>query len=197
MVGPESSAQRMSAYLDERAARPFGNLEISSGRALSSFSKSSFTAASNLLAKADDALIRGDRERADRFMERAAALNYDDHEQTAPAAFASHMMLFDAVTDALEGSVEGDRRWLDAAVATLLSAGVWGQSEMRYVLLAVRQDYATELSESRTIRDVVADVPERAELRDVVMSPAELVEAVTSVLQSLQIYRAALNSTSG
>ncbi len=130
-------------------------------------------------------------------MERAAALNYDDHEQTAPAAFASHMMLFDAVTDALEGSVEGDRRWLDAAVATLLSAGVWGQSEMRYVLLAVRQDYATELSESRTIRDVVADVPERAELRDVVMSPAELVEAVTSVLQSLQIYRAALNSTSG
>jgi hypothetical protein len=94
----------------------------------------------------------------------------------------------------LESSGEGDSRWLDAAVVALSSAGGWGQSEMRRVLLDVRQDYVLEAVESRAIGKVVAGVPERAELRDVMLSPTELAEAVTSVLQILQNYRAALNS---
>jgi len=45
--------------------------------------------------------------------------------------------------------------------------------------------------------DAGADVPKRAELRDVTLTPRELAEAVTSVLQILQTYHAALDSTGG
>ena len=130
-------------------------------------------------------------------MDRAVALNYDEHEQAAPAAFAASMMLFHAVTDALEVSHEGDSRWLDAAVEVMSAAGGWAQSEMRHTLLVVRQDYAIEPRESRTIRDAVAEVPERVELGDVMLTPSELAEAATSMLLILQTYRAALDSTRG
>jgi hypothetical protein len=124
-------------------------------------------------------------------------LDYDRHEQTAPAAYAASMMLFSAVTDALERSAEGDSRWLDTAVEVTSSASGWGQSEMRHVLLVVSQDYVIEERESRTIRDAVAKVAERAELRDATLTPGELGGAVTSVLQILKAYRAALESTTG
>jgi hypothetical protein len=105
------------------------------------------------------------------------------------------MMLFDAVIDALELCPDGDPRWLDAAVAAVSSGGGWGRSEMRHVLLVVRQDYVIEAAESRRIRDVVAEVPEQAELRDVTLTPSELAAAVTSVLETLRVYRAVLDST--
>lgn len=185
----------MNAYFQEQADQPFGDVELISGRTLAPFSTALLTAADNLLTKADRALTDGDAERATRFIDRAAALNYDEHEETAPAAFAASMMLFDTVTDALEGSREGDPRWLEAAVAALASTSGWGQSEMRHVLTTVRQDYVVEPSESRIIEDAVVKVPERADLRDVALSQAELAEAVTSVLQVLQTYRAALNAS--
>ena len=99
------------------------------------------------------------------------------------------------MTDALERSSEGDSRWLGAAVTALSSATGWGQSELRRTLLVIRQDYAVEAEERRTIRDAAVDVPERAELRDVVLPPEELAEAVASVLQILQSYREALNAS--
>jgi hypothetical protein len=68
---------------------------------------------------------------------------------------------------------------------------------MRHTLLVARQDYFIEPRESRIIVDTVAEVPERAELRDVTLTPRELAEAATSVLQILQAYRAALDSTGG
>ncbi|MGH3366207.1 MAG: hypothetical protein ACRDOY_03295 [Nocardioidaceae bacterium] len=184
----------MNAYFQEQADRPFGNVELMSGRALAPFSSAGLTAADNVMAKADRALAGGDLERAGHFIDRAAALNYDEHEKTAPAAFAASMMLFRAVTDALQRSREGDSRWLEAAVQALSSAGGWGQSEMRHLLLVVCQDYGVEPGERRTIEDAVFEVPERADLCDVMLSPAELAEAVTSVLQILQTYRAALNA---
>jgi hypothetical protein len=146
------------------------------------------------LAKADLALANGDLERAGNFVDRAVALTYDEHEQIAPAASAASMMLFNAVTDALERSPEADSRWLDAAVQALSSASGWGQSELRHILLDVRQDYVIEPRESRTIGKTVAEVPERAELRDVTLAPRDLAAAVTAVLQILQSYRAALDS---
>ena len=119
---------------------------------------------------------------------------YDEHGQTAPAAYAASMLLFTAVRDTLERSPEGDSSWLDAAVEALSSNDGWGQSEMRHTLLVVRQDYVIEPSESRTIGDAAAAVPARIELRDANMVPNEIAAAVTSVLKILQIYRAALKS---
>ncbi len=181
--------------LRKRADQPFGDVELASGRTLAPFSRAVLIAADNLLAKADRALTDGDLQRTGHFIDRAAALNYDEHEQTAPAAYAAGMMLFTAVTDRLERSREGDSRWLDAAVEALSSCDGWGQSEMRHTLLVVRQDYIIEPSESRTIGVAVAQVPERAEMRDATLAPKELATAVTSVLQVLQTYRAALTTT--
>lgn len=194
-VSGDPDASVLSEYLRKRADQPFGDVELVSGRTLAPFSRAVLTAADNLLAKADRALTDGDLQRAGHFIDRAAALNYDEHEQTAPAAYAAGMMLFTAVTDTLERSREGDSRWLDAAVEALSSCDGWGQSEMRHTLLVVRQDYIIEPSESRTIGVVVAQVPERAELRDATLAPKELAVAVTSVLQVLQTYRAALTTT--
>ena len=194
-MSDDSVRQRLDSYFQEQADQPFGNVELVSGRTLAPFSRAGLTAAENLLTKAERALADGDLERATYLIGRATALNYDDHEETTPAAFAASVMLFGAVTDALERSSEGDSRWLRAAVTALSSATGWGQSELRRTLLVIRQDYAVEAEESRIIRDAVVDVPERAELRDVVLQPEELAEAVTSVLQILQTYRAALNAT--
>lgn len=194
-MSDDSLAQSLDAYLQERADQPFGDAELVSGQTLAPFSRAGLTAADNLLAKADRALADGDLERAGHFVDRAVALNYDEHERTAPAAFAASMMLFNAVTDSLESSGEGDSRWLVAALEALSSASGWGQSEMRHMLLVVRQDYVIEPGESRTIEDAVAEVPDRVELRDVTLTSRELADAVASVLQILQAYRAALDSS--
>jgi len=151
-------------------------------------------AAGNLLDKADRALHDEDLERANHFIVRAVALQYDEHEQTAPAAEAASMLLFNAVTDALERSGQGETDWLNATVATLASAEGWGRSEMRHVLVAVCQDYLLDSLESRTIGDVVRNVPELAELRDAALGPEELAQAVRSVLEVVHDYRAALVS---
>lgn len=135
-MSEEPVASLVSDFFRTRAEHPFGDVQYVSGRTRAPFSKALLTAADNLLAKADRALTNGDPDRARHFVDRAAALNYDEHERTTPAAFAASMMLFTAVTDALERSREGDSRWLDAAVETLPSIDGWGQSEMRHTLLA-------------------------------------------------------------
>ena len=188
-------ASLVSDFFRTRAGHPFGDLEFVSDRTRAPFSRALLAAADNLLAKADRALTNGDSDRARHFIDRAAALDHDEHERTAPAAFAARMILFVAVTDALERSYEGDSRWLDAAVETLSSADGWGQSEMRHTLLAIRQDYVIEPGERDTIGIAVAEVPERVELRDGTLPPRELAMAVTSVLKTLQSYRAALMAT--
>ncbi len=191
-----SVASALDEYLRKAADQPFGNTDFVSGETLAPFSRSLLEAAKNLLTKADRALAEGDLERAARFIDRACALNYDEHEKTAPAAWSVGMMLFTAVTDALEESHEDDSRWLDAAVEALSSVDGWGGSEMRHTLRAALQDYFIEPSERQTIEAVVAQrmdqTPEGAELRDVRLPPEELAAAVTSVLRILHAYRAAL-----
>ena len=78
--------QRMDSYFQEQANKPFGNVELVSGRTLAPFSRAGLTAAENLLTKAERALADGDLDRATHLIGRATALNYD-HEETTPAAF--------------------------------------------------------------------------------------------------------------
>jgi hypothetical protein len=182
----------MDAYLRSRADQPLGDTDLVSGRTLSPFSRAGMQAADNLLIKAERALASGDLERASHFVGRAVALPYDEHEKTAPAAFAVEMMLFTAVTDALEDSPEGDSDWLDAAVEALSGAKGWGRSELRNTLLTARKDYVVERAESRRIDIAVADVPERVELSEAALPAEELTEAVMSVLHTLRAYRSAL-----
>lgn len=187
----------LSEYFRQRDEQPLGDVEFVSNQTRAPFSRALLAAADNLLAKADRSLADGDPDRAGHFIDRAAALSYDAHEQTAPAAFAASMMVFTTVTDTLQRSHEADSRWLDAAVETLSATDGWGQSEMRHTLVAIRQDYVLEAGECDTIEIAVAQVPERAELRDCPLPPKELAMAVTSVLQTLQGYRATLMAAEG
>ena len=72
-----------------------------------------------------------------------------------------------------------------------------GQSAMRHTLVGISQDYVVERSEDRAIAEAVAGVPERTDLRDLTLPAQELGEAVTSVLQALHRYRAALIAHEG
>lgn len=190
--GHGSSGAGTRRLLRERADRPFGDTELGSSRALAPYSQAGLAAAENLLVKAERALDQGDEERMRRYVGLAAALNYDDREQTAPAAWEVRMLLFNTIVDTLEDSPEGDSRWLDAAVAAMESADEWGRSELRHTLLDVRQDHVLEAGESQTIADLVAPVPERADLRDLQLPSEELADALVSVLRTVHAYRRAL-----
>jgi hypothetical protein len=65
------------------------------------------------------------------------------------------------------------------------------------LFIVVRQEHVIEPRECRSIRDAMAKVAERAQLRDLPLAPSELGEAVTSALQILQAYHAALESNGG
>ncbi|WP_235738829.1 hypothetical protein [Nocardioides alcanivorans] len=149
-------------------------------------------AADNLLAKAYDGLLTGDRDRTDRFVDRAVALPYDDHISAMPAAMASSMALFNRVIDELEDSHVDDATWLDAALEVLEGADGWGKSELRMTLTHIDDECETRAQERRRIRAAVAGVPIRASIADHDLSTTELTQAVHSVLRTLHQYDAAL-----
>jgi hypothetical protein len=182
----------MDAYLRQQADQPFGDAFLASGRNLAPYSQAGMAAAENLLTKADRALGRGELDRARHFVARAAALNYDDHEKTAPAARTVHMMLFNAVVDELEDADRGDSQWLEAAEAALAASDAWGRSELRHILHLVSGDYVIERKESRRIATMGADVPRGQGLPEAAPSPTDLADAVMSVLATLALYREAL-----
>jgi len=78
------------------------------------------------------------------------------------------------------------------AVRTYRSRPSWWAASL---LRGLRQDYIIEPGERDTTGIALAQVPERAELRDFPLPPRELAMAVTSVLQILHNYRAALMAT--
>ena len=178
----------------ERADRPFGEVQATSGQTLQPFSIAGQQAATNLLVKAHRALDDGDNNRARRFVDRAVSLPYDEHEDTAPVALATHMDLFCLVTDALERSEADDSRWLDAAEEVLDNVDETGRCDMRDVLVAIDHDYSIRAEEHRRIRAAVTPIPDRAELRDRHLTPTELGDQVMSILHACGRYRAALHT---
>jgi hypothetical protein len=181
----------LAEYFDERADRPFGDVESMSGRTLQGFSIAGQQAAANLLAKARRALDEHDPDRARAFVDRAVRLPYDEHEQAAPVAIAAHMELFCLVTDTLEQSAIGDSRWLDAAIAVLTSVDEPALCDMRDVLAAIDQDYSLTSPERARIHSAITTVPARAELRDLPVHSTELSAHVLSILAACGGYRTA------
>lgn len=143
-VGEDDIRGRLVDHLRERAARPFGDVEAVSGRALQPFSLAGRRAAENLLTKARRALDKHDEASAATFIDRAVQLPFDEHEQMAPAAFAVHMNLFRAVIDAAEQAGPTDSLWLDAAIQVLNRAAAPAACDLRDVLVAIDQDYGLD-----------------------------------------------------
>lgn len=181
-------------FLARRADRPFGDVESLSGRVLQPFSIAGQQSAANLLGKAHRALNDGDRDRARAFVDRAARLPYDEHEQAAPVAIAAHMELFCLVTDTLEQAEADESHWLDAAVDVLATADEPARCDMRDVLAAIDQDYSLNAPERSRIHSAVAPIPDRPALRDLDLSPTELGDHVVSILAACREYRAALTA---
>ena len=73
------------------------------------------------------------------------------------------MLLFTAVTDALEESDEDDTAWLDAALDVLASAGAVGRSAMAFVLSDVPGDFEVTRQEEKRIRRAIAGIPPETE----------------------------------
>lgn len=188
----QAALRSFGEHVAERAGGPFGDVDMVSGRTLQTFSIAGERAAANLLRKARRALTARDLDRARTFVDRAAQLPYDEHEQVAPAAVGAHMELFCLVADALEQSETDDSRWLDAAVRVLASADEQARYDLRDVLAAIDQDYSLTRPEHSRIQSAIASVPDRAELTDLALSPSELAEHVVAILAACDDYSTAL-----
>ncbi len=169
-------------YLKQEANRGLGDIPLRATAALSPFSRAQMDAATNLLHKALRALEDGDEDRARRFVDRAVALPYDEHEQMHPAAAMAGQQLFSAVVDTLE--VGGDE-WLDAASGTFASAPEQARLALRNVLTDVLQDFELSDSEQKRLRGLIKDVPDQAPLRNLDLPAEQLAVAVLEVLEGV------------
>jgi hypothetical protein len=171
-------------WLAELADRPLGDVELASGRTLAPISRGLWSGAENLLGKAVRALRTGDADRAAALVARATSLPFDEHEKSAPAALAAHLMLFSLVTDVLESSPEGDQRWLDVAIEVLDSSDELARQDLRDVLAAIDQDYELTAAEHRRLRAAIRTVAPSPELRDMTdLTPAQLADRVMAILR--------------
>lgn len=190
---PDSYRDTTSTYLAKEADRGFGDIAFFKHRATSAFSRASSEAARNLLHKAQRALDDDDTERARAYVMRALQLPFDEAEELLPVAWEAHMLLFTAVTDALEESDEDDTAWLDAALDVLASAGTVGRSAMASVLSDVPSDFEVTRQEEKRLRRAIAGIPPETEPFDRGSSPDEKAEHVLEVVRTTNAYQDALD----
>lgn len=98
----------IDAFKAEMARRnAYGRHPDAKTAALSELSQAARDAAENLLNKAIDRLETGDEERAERFISRAAAIPFDEHERIWPGPMIADQMLHSLLCDFAED-------WADA-----------------------------------------------------------------------------------
>lgn len=176
--------------------RPLGDVTLVSNRARSTFSHGLQAAAENLLVKALRAIQAGDSRRAETYVARAVHLDFDDHEEVHPAWLQAHMLLFEAVTDALEECPDDDHSWLDAALAILPECGEYALPELQQVLATIDHDWRLEPRESRRVRAALGDFVWTPRLET--SPPEEDVErsrAILQILDAVASYRRRLDGT--
>ena len=160
---------RFRRHMEQEANRGLGDIPLRATAALAPFSRAQMDAATNLLDKALRALDDGDKARALRFVDKAVALPYDEHEQVHPAAITAQQQLFVAVTDAVES---GGDEWLDAVIDTLTSAPEEAKFCLRDVLSSAPGRSSLSDGDQRRLRRIISGVPERAELPDLHLRPS-------------------------
>lgn len=190
---PDSYRDTTNTYLAKETDRGLGDIEFFKHRALSPFSRASSEAARNLLHKAQRALDDDDTERARAYVMRAMQLPFDEAEEVLPVTWEAHMMLFTAVTDALEESDEDDTAWLDAALDVLASAGRVGRSAMASVLSDVPSDFEVSRQEEKRLRRAIAGIPPKTEPFERGSSPDEMAEHILEVVRTTNAYQDALD----
>ncbi|HEX8497300.1 MAG TPA: hypothetical protein VF661_08910 [Actinomycetales bacterium] len=176
------------AALEAERALPLGNVREASNRLLSPVSRSMSDAASNLLAKAVRALESGDDAHARRFVERALALPFDEHEELLPGWWEAHMFIYTSVAERLETCAAGDTSWLDVAEVVLDGADPRAAAALRESMPSLAEDHDLSPSELRRCRRLAGDLRPDYWNEHVPDDPTERVDVVMGVVALVLAY---------
>jgi hypothetical protein len=154
-------------------------------------------AARNLLTKARRDFAAGRTERAGAYIDRALGLPYNDAVEASTAMWEAHMILFTAVSEALDASPEGESAWLDAAEAAVPQCGESAREDLLQTLRTLDHDYRLPASERRRIRTIVPGDARGNGIGDVVRDRAgddEVTQriVITELLLATTVYEAEL-----
>ncbi len=187
----------IDAALAAERSRGFGGIRLTSNLTARQESDRLREAAGNLLEKAYRDLHDGNEDRARTYLLKAAALPWDQHERTHPAAVDIHMVLFSEMTDTLEAAEPGDRRWLTAAQEAMGHLDEGGATELARALSSIVHDYRLPTREARLARDLIGD---RATVEDdmefgltAASSRDEVAATIEPMLRALVAYHHALH----
>lgn len=140
-----------------------------SGRLLNSVGQAQLLAAQTLLSKAARSVSAGDAARAERLIERAARIPYEDRERHSPGLAASVSLVHDLITDEFEASDTDDLAWLDPVLSVHPHLDATGQAVVASVVhgFVLQSGYYTVgPRESRRIRQLFGYAPLNVELGD-------------------------------
>jgi hypothetical protein len=172
--------------------RPFGNAQIGSDQINSDVSQGLQRAAENLLARAVQATVGGEPDRARHYVERAIELPFDEYEEVDTAWWATEMLIFTKVTDALEDGGEADTAWLDAAEKVLPGAQASASLVLRGSLAAIVHDYELAPRELRRCRSLADNADPNAWDEGSPAEPGDRIEAILAVVRLAVVYDAEL-----
>lgn len=175
-----------------RGDGPFGDARLRSNRIQAGVSLGLQAAARNLLTKAVRAVAAGDEAQARGYVQRALRLPVDEHEEIHPSRLAALMLLFGAVTDAMEACPEDDTAWLDAAEQAMGTASDDARQVLLYTLWAIANDYQLQPHEARRIRTMVGDTEPPDWSRQEQPDPAIAVPAILDIVHTFATYQQAL-----
>jgi hypothetical protein len=144
-----------------------GALTRDSGQRLNEISSAQVEGAENLLMKAMASLSAGQTDRAEKLIQRVAAMPYDPREEETPGIRAALMLVYDLVVDEFEDSEVGDTAWLDVALAVHEQVDGAGKAHLASTLNGLvlqRTMFTLDSEEKRRIRNAVGDAPMEADL---------------------------------
>lgn len=172
----------MDHVRDQKDSGVLADVEFASRHVAASLSSAGYDAATNLLAKASKALEMGDDERAEKFVDRAAGLPFDEHEEVVPAIWAAYTELFMLLADTAEESAQDDALWLDAALDVLESSDELGRSLLRQALSELAPSTELTDAELRRLQAAILDVPAGTKVEDLRPSARQTRTVVMSIL---------------
>jgi len=133
--------------------RGVGDLQVQSTMLRLSDVTAAALGARNLLTKAAKALDEGDPERAERYLDRAIRLPFDEVRGLSSAQLAARGMVDGVVTGAAREAAPGDRRWRDAAEAALARCGAEARARIeRAVRIATDNPLPSDAERRRPAR---------------------------------------------
>lgn len=117
-----------------------------------------YRSAENLLVKARRALIAGDDDKAAQYIDKAAAIPWDDHEEHVPAIAAAEFALYMVIVEAMEGCVEDDDSWIDGPAAVIESDSL-GRRDVATALRDLASEGLSSRREERRVDRLLAVCP--------------------------------------